>query len=186
MRRRRIAARPGRLAAWVALAGLLLAVGAAAAPPAFADPPAGKHGQAGKPGGDKPGGDKRGGGKHGKDTRGDDGPGEVRGGGAALFAPAQRDAIRVYYDDELGRGRCPPGLAKKNNGCLPPGLAKRYEIGRPLPREVIFYEVPRPILERLGPPPRGYRYVRVSNDILMLARGTGIVADALVNLGAAN
>ncbi|MGN6156030.1 MAG: hypothetical protein ACTHN4_09895 [Sphingomicrobium sp.] len=26
---------------------------------------------------------------------------------------------------------CPPGLAKKNNGCLPPGIAKkRYEVGQ--------------------------------------------------------
>ena len=24
-----------------------------------------------------------------------------------------------------GSGRCPPGLAKKNNGCLPPGQAKK-------------------------------------------------------------
>jgi len=31
-------------------------------------------------------------------------------------------------------GNCPPGLAKKNNGCLPPGLAKkRYNIGQRFP-----------------------------------------------------
>jgi hypothetical protein len=28
-------------------------------------------------------------------------------------------------DRNEGRGVCPPGLAKKNNGCLPPGQAKR-------------------------------------------------------------
>ena len=29
-------------------------------------------------------------------------------------------------DDDYGNGRfCPPGLAKKNNGCLPPGQAKK-------------------------------------------------------------
>ena len=28
-------------------------------------------------------------------------------------------------------GSCPPGLAKKNNGCLPPGQAKkRYDVGQ--------------------------------------------------------
>ncbi len=32
----------------------------------------------------------------------------------------------------------PPGLAKKNNGCLPPGQAKkRYQVGQPLPRRVL-------------------------------------------------
>jgi len=29
------------------------------------------------------------------------------------------------------RGACPPGLAKKNNGCLPPGQArKQYNVGQ--------------------------------------------------------
>jgi Ni/Co efflux regulator RcnB len=56
-------------------------------------------------------------------------------------------------------------------------------VGRPLPRDVIFYEVPQPIVVHLGRPPQGYRYVRVSNDILMLALGTGLVVDALQDLG---
>lgn len=30
-----------------------------------------------------------------------------------------------------GAGGCPPGLAKKNNGCLPPGIAKkRFNVGQ--------------------------------------------------------
>ena len=34
-----------------------------------------------------------------------------------------------------GVGGCPPGLAKKNNGCLPPGQAKKlYHIGQHWPR----------------------------------------------------
>ena len=33
-----------------------------------------------------------------------------------------------------GIGGCPPGLAKKNNGCLPPGQAKKlYNIGQRFP-----------------------------------------------------
>ena len=28
-----------------------------------------------------------------------------------------------------GVGGCPPGLAKKNNGCMPPGLAKKKQSG---------------------------------------------------------
>lgn len=32
---------------------------------------------------------------------------------------------------DIGIGRCPPGLAKKNNGCLPPGQAKKlYNVGQ--------------------------------------------------------
>jgi hypothetical protein len=33
-----------------------------------------------------------------------------------------------------GVGGCPPGLAKKNNGCLPPGQAKKlYNVGQRFP-----------------------------------------------------
>lgn len=33
-----------------------------------------------------------------------------------------------------GAGGCPPGLAKKNNGCMPPGQAKKlYNVGQRYP-----------------------------------------------------
>ena len=33
------------------------------------------------------------------------------------------------YGIGYGRGGCPPGLAKKHNGCMPPGQAKRWGRG---------------------------------------------------------
>jgi Ni/Co efflux regulator RcnB len=66
---------------------------------------------------------------------------------------------------------------------MPPGLARRWEIGRPLPRDVIFYDVPVEIVVRLSPPPAGYRYVRVASDLLLIAAGTGMVVDAIRDLG---
>ena len=42
------------------------------------------------------------------------------------LGPAPRFVYRDdYYVDERGRRGCPPGLAKKHNGCLPPGQARR-------------------------------------------------------------
>ena len=99
------------------------------------------------------------------------------------FEDRHRVVARDYYVEQFQGGRrCPPGLAKKNNGCMPPGQAKKWKIGRPLPREVIYYDVPRPLVLQIGPPPSGYRYVRVAGDILMIAIGTGMVVDALENL----
>ena len=91
--------------------------------------------------------------------------------------------VREYYTENYRGGRCPPGLRKKNNGCMPPGQAKKWKMGRPLPPDVIYYEVPQPLVVQIGPPPSGYRYVRVGGDILMLAIGTGMVVDAIQNLG---
>ena len=91
--------------------------------------------------------------------------------------------VRDYYGERMQGGRCPPGLAKKRNGCMPPGQAKKWQVGHRLPREVIFYEVPQPLVVQIGQPPSGYRYVRVASDILMIAIGTGMVVDAIANLG---
>ena len=98
------------------------------------------------------------------------------------FRDDDRRAIYDYYGDVARHGKCPPGLAKKNNGCLPPGLAKKWSLGRPLPRDVIFYPIPPDLLGRISPAPAGYRYVRVASDILMIAAGTGLVAAAIEDL----
>lgn len=91
--------------------------------------------------------------------------------------------VREYYGEQFQGRRCPPGLAKKQNGCMPPGQAKKWQIGRTLPRDVIYYTVPQPLVVQLGVPPSGHRYVRVAGDILMIAIGTGMVIDAIQDLG---
>ncbi len=102
--------------------------------------------------------------------------------GDHYFTEQHRVVIREYYAEQYREKRCPPGLAKKNNGCLPPGQAKKWFVGRPIPRDVIYYEVPQPVVIRLGPPPSGQRYVRVASDILLIAIGSGIVLDAINDL----
>ena len=101
---------------------------------------------------------------------------------ALHFNDHQRSYVRDYYRNQFDMGNCPPGLAKKHNGCMPPGQAKKWRIGYPLGRDVIFYDLPAALLAELGPPPRGYRYARVADDILMLAVGTGLVVDAIASL----
>ncbi|MNC89147.1 hypothetical protein D3C83_50470 [compost metagenome] len=66
---------------------------------------------------------------------------------------------------------------------MPPGQAKKWAVGRPLPREVVFYDLPPALVVQIGVPPPGYRYVRVAADILMIAVGTGMVVSAIEDLG---
>lgn len=98
------------------------------------------------------------------------------------FPDADRRAIHDYYGKVAQSGKCPPGLAKKNNGCLPPGQAKKWAIGKPLPRDMIFFPIPPDLLGRISPPPTGHRYVRVGSDVLMIKTTTGLVAAAIENL----
>jgi Ni/Co efflux regulator RcnB len=100
----------------------------------------------------------------------------------AYFQPHHLEAARSYFGRQENTGFCPPGLAKKGNGCLPPGQAKKWRKGAPLPAGVVYYDVPRSVVVSLGAPPAGYKYVRVASDILLIAMGTSMVIDAIEDL----
>ncbi len=99
------------------------------------------------------------------------------------FREPQRQAAYAYYEPRLRSGKCPPGLAKKHNGCMPPGQVKHWHRGQPLPREVVYYPVPAEVQVNLGVAPAGHKFVRVASDILLIAVGTGLVVDAIEDLG---
>lgn len=117
------------------------------------------------------------------DDRGNRDKGGAPPGRAVHFVDQHRVYVREYFAQEHSRGFCPPGLAKKNNGCMPPGQAKKWQVGRPLPRDVIYYDLPPRLVVQIGAPPAGHRYVRVAADILLIAIGTGVVIDAIQDLG---
>jgi len=105
----------------------------------------------------------------------------VRHGG--YFRDEHRElARRSYHEHYAGAGKCPPGLAKKNNGCMPPGQARKWAVGQPLPREVVVYEVPRPVLVTLPAAPVGYRYERVGADIVLVRVSGRVVVDIMLNV----
>jgi Ni/Co efflux regulator RcnB len=101
---------------------------------------------------------------------------------SVYFNDQQRNVIGNYYREEYHSGHCPPGLAKKNNGCMPPGQAKKWRKGSPLPHDVIYYDLPSTVVVQLGRPPAGHRYIRVASDILLMAVGTGMIVDAIQDL----
>jgi len=160
---------------WFSRAAALMIAGALVATPVFADKPAGAGGKKHE---DR---DERGGGKH--RERDEDRDGKHSDRGERHFIERQRVVVREYYVTEHRVGHCPPGLAKKHNGCMPPGKAKKWKKGRPLPREVIYYDLPPRLVVELGVPPSGHKFVRVASDILLIAVGTGMVVDAIDDLG---
>lgn len=171
-----------RLVLLVSLATALVFSGVFISSPALADKPsrAGdkgseKHGEKGKSGKKKEG---KGRDRGGHDEKGGPGVKESR-----HFSEESRISVHKYYEEQFRKGRCPPGLAKKGNNCMPPGQAKKWMIGRPLPRDVVFYDLPPEVVVQLGPVPSRHRFVRVASDILLIAVGTGMVVDAIEDLG---
>jgi hypothetical protein len=100
-----------------------------------------------------------------------------------VIIDSERDYIRDYIRTDYRR-HCPPGLAKKNNGCQPPGQAKKYRVGYPLPDDVVYVPVPRDLLVHLSPVPAGYQYVKVDKDVLLIAEASKKVIDAVTLLSA--
>lgn len=99
------------------------------------------------------------------------------------FSSHDRDYWHDYWRGEYEHGNCPPGLARKHNGCMPPGHAKRrYVIGQPLPVGFVVLPVPVLLLPRLAPCPPGYYYGMVDGDLVQLAVGTLLVVDAIDGL----
>jgi len=139
--------------------------------PVSADPPSWAGGK-GKHGND-----------HGQQTARSDDRHDDRKEHGRHFSERDRVVVHEYYQGEFRRGNCPPGLAKKHNGCLPPGQAKKWHVGQRLPGDMAYHEVPPAIVVRLPPPGAGHQYVRVASDILLIAVGTGMVIDAIQDLG---
>ncbi len=98
------------------------------------------------------------------------------------FNNDSRQIIGDYYGAQARAGKCPPGLAKKHNGCQPPGQAKKWAKGKPLPADLRYGNLPSDLLRRLPPPPSNHRYVQVAGDVLLIAVGTSMVVDAVEDI----
>jgi len=98
----------------------------------------------------------------------------------AYFNDQQRTFAREYYTTTYINGkRCPPGLAKKNNGCMQPGQIRSWVVGQPVPSNVTIYSVAPPVIRMLPPAPYGYRYARIGGDIVLVQQQNNIIVDII-------
>lgn len=104
-------------------------------------------------------------------------------GNAHFFGERHRAAVRTFYNDQMRAGICPIGFAKKEGGCQPPRKPRSWEVGKPLPSNAIRFDLPAPLVAKLGKPPTGHRYVRVADDVLLVSNRTKLVVDGILNLG---
>jgi hypothetical protein len=85
--------------------------------------------------------------------------------------PKHRDAYRA--------APCPPGLAKKHNGCLPPGQAKKiYGVGERLPVGYRYVAVPVQYRDRIAFQDR-YRYYYDDGRVYAVDPTTRLIAEVI-------
>jgi hypothetical protein len=95
---------------------------------------------------------------------------------AIVIQPRDRSAIQDYYRRN-GPPGCPPGLAKKNNGCMPPGQVKKHYRNETLGPGIVIQGLPPRLLELLMPPPPGYGWGYVDGDVMLYALATRLIVD---------
>jgi len=95
------------------------------------------------------------------------------------IVPRDRGVIQSYYRSQAKSGHCPPGLAKKQDGCQPPGEARRNaSAARPPSTNMSIQPLPRTLLERLTLAPNGYAYGYSNGSVVLYSTGSRIVADS--------
>ena len=98
-----------------------------------------------------------------------------------------------HHEQNYRDAGCPPGLAKKHNGCRPPGLAKRSHHDddddyRPRYRRVDrgdylgdydYRYIDDPYRYQLEPLRRGERYAVIGNQVVRVDSDTGRILDLM-------
>ena len=114
--------------------------------------------------------------------------------GAAAFAASPADAQPAHakggknknkatYSYGYAQANCPPGLAKKNNGCLPPGQAKKqyeqgYRFDSRYDQWTPYDRIPYDVRRRYDLDPRD-RYIYDNNYVYRVDPTTLIVRQVL-------
>ena len=106
-----------------------------------------------------------------------------KGGHGAHKAHKHRGGGGAYYGGYGESGRfCPPGLAKKGNGCLPPGQARKLGVGDRLPDYLHGYNIPDAYQGRYRD--NGEHSYRYEDDrIYRVNRDNGIIDQIISVLG---
>ena len=102
---------------------------------------------------------------------------------ATVTAAAKPGTGHGNHSSMVSGGNCPPGLAKKNNGCLPPGQAKKlYSVGQRLPYGYAGYtpynQIPYDVRSQYDLDPYG-RYIYDQNYVYGVDPRTNAITQIL-------
>ena len=88
-----------------------------------------------------------------------------------------RLALSTYFRADYARGNCPDDLARTERGCE---MRPLWAIGQPLDPLATYELLPDRLVVQLEVLPDGYRYVRVTDHVLVMVVATRVIrADVL-------
>lgn len=78
--------------------------------------------------------------------------------------------VRDYYGGQARGGKCPPGSRQERQRLhAAVGQAKKWAMGRPLPRDVAYHDLPYDLVRRLPPTACRAPLRAGGSDVLMIA-----------------
>lgn len=101
----------------------------------------------------------------------------------ASFHDEDRARVNRYYRHRIGYRSCPPGLAKKYNGCLPPGQHRNFARGEYIPANYVIQPVPNALLLQMYPAPANTTYGMSDNNLYLISQLTRQVLDSMAIQG---
>jgi hypothetical protein len=92
--------------------------------------------------------------------------------------------VNSYDRNDYLNDNCPSDLVRTDSGCRLPGTVdRRWAVGQPLPPTVDYDPLPAPLIAQLAPPPDGYQYIRIGDEILLVMLANRVVVQRIVALG---
>ena len=98
------------------------------------------------------------------------------------FKDEQAKAVAEFFTAQRGPGNCPTGMMARGERCESMGQ-RPWKPGEALPGTITPEDLPAALIQKLGLPPAGHRYVKVASDILLLSADRNVVVDAVLDMG---
>lgn len=93
----------------------------------------------------------------------------------ASFTQNDKNIVIQYY-----QRYCTAKRTKKTQDCIPATTPKKYTLGKPLANNTKVRALPNDLLAKLSTLPRGYEYLKIDRDVLIVSTRTGKVVDVVV------
>lgn len=96
-----------------------------------------------------------------------------------FFKESHKETVQQFYGFWFKHADCPVGLIRYEGSCVSKNPQRQWQIGKALLPSVSYNNIHHVLKTKLGPPPAGHRYIRITDSLLLIHTQSGLVVDAV-------
>jgi len=96
-----------------------------------------------------------------------------------FFKESHQETVQQFYGFWFKHADCPVGLIRQEGSCISKNPQREWQIGKALLPSVSYNNIHHVLKTKLGPPPAGHRYIRITDSLLLIHTQSGLVVDAV-------